>query len=172
MKTRNGFVSNSSSSSFVCDVCGTAESGWDASYEDVGMVCCTEGHTFCEHHNKDVVLIAFPHPPVEQMVKELVETKTWRDDYPKELAELSKEDLEEEYTEFLHEYGATIDSQNCTVCRMDVVTDGSLLAFLILHSTFDNKKQAVVALKKEFSTLAELSNASAALEEYNKDENS
>jgi len=47
MKTRQGFVSNSSSSSFVCDVCGASESGWDASLSDFDMYECENGHTFC-----------------------------------------------------------------------------------------------------------------------------
>lgn len=50
MKIRKGFVSNSSSSSFVCDVCNHDESGWDMCLEDVGMVGCENGHVFCEEH--------------------------------------------------------------------------------------------------------------------------
>ena len=46
MKIRNGFVSNSSSSSFICDVCGEIESGMDAGLEDFEMFTCTNGHTF------------------------------------------------------------------------------------------------------------------------------
>lgn len=49
MKIRNGFVSNSSSSSFVCDFCGRAEGGYDCSLEDFGMKECTKGHTFCDY---------------------------------------------------------------------------------------------------------------------------
>jgi len=48
MKIRQGFVSNSSSSSFVCDVCGRSESGWDASLSDFGMYECEYGHIFCD----------------------------------------------------------------------------------------------------------------------------
>lgn len=48
MKIRSGFVSNSSSSSFVCELCGHTESGWDASLEDCGFVQCVNGHTLCE----------------------------------------------------------------------------------------------------------------------------
>jgi len=48
MKTRQGFVSNSSSSSFVCDVCGRSESGWDASPYDFDMYECENGHIFCD----------------------------------------------------------------------------------------------------------------------------
>lgn len=50
MKLRSGFVSNSSSSSFVCDVCGDIESGWDISHEEAGMYECENGHVFCETH--------------------------------------------------------------------------------------------------------------------------
>ena len=46
MKIRTGFVSNSSSSSFVCDISGGVECGYDCSLSDVEMVRCTEGHTF------------------------------------------------------------------------------------------------------------------------------
>lgn len=48
MKIRNGFVSNSSSSSFVCDFCGREEVGYDLSFADAGMLECRNGHCFCE----------------------------------------------------------------------------------------------------------------------------
>jgi hypothetical protein len=48
MKVRQGFVSNSSSSSFTCDVCGETESGWDYCLSDVDMYKCQNSHTFCE----------------------------------------------------------------------------------------------------------------------------
>jgi hypothetical protein len=44
MKIRTGFVSNSSSSSFICSICGETESGYDASPEDLGMKKCENGH--------------------------------------------------------------------------------------------------------------------------------
>jgi hypothetical protein len=50
MKIRKGFVSNSSSSSFICEVCGNVESGYDASAEDCGFYVCEKGHEFCQHH--------------------------------------------------------------------------------------------------------------------------
>lgn len=56
MKIRNGFVSNSSSSSFVCEICGATEVGYDVSLSDVGFVECENGHVFCEEHiiNNDI----------------------------------------------------------------------------------------------------------------------
>jgi hypothetical protein len=50
MKIRKGFVSNSSSSSYICDVCGHDESGWDLGLEEADMYECEEGHVFCTSH--------------------------------------------------------------------------------------------------------------------------
>jgi hypothetical protein len=46
MKIRKGFVSNSSSSSFVCDITGGIEAGYDMSFDEAGMVECEKEHTF------------------------------------------------------------------------------------------------------------------------------
>ncbi len=54
MKIRSGFVSNSSTSSFICDVCGADESGYDLPLSETGMVQCEHGHTVCiDHTDKD-----------------------------------------------------------------------------------------------------------------------
>jgi len=44
MKIRNRFVSNSSSSSFTCAVCGNTQSGYDMSLNDFEMSRCENGH--------------------------------------------------------------------------------------------------------------------------------
>jgi hypothetical protein len=48
MKIRLGFVSNSSVSSFVCEICGRQEAGMDISMADFGFCECENGHTFCD----------------------------------------------------------------------------------------------------------------------------
>ena len=45
MKIRSGFVSNSSSSSFICDVCGSAEEEYDGE----GRILCEEEHSICNN---------------------------------------------------------------------------------------------------------------------------
>lgn len=47
MKIRKGFVSNSSSSSFICDACGSEESGMEMNLDQAGMSECEGGHTIC-----------------------------------------------------------------------------------------------------------------------------
>jgi hypothetical protein len=53
VKIRFGFVSNSSSSSFTCDVCGRNRSGWDMGLSDAYMAECRRGHMICESHIKE-----------------------------------------------------------------------------------------------------------------------
>ncbi len=51
MKLRSGFVSNSSTSSFICSVCGGQEAaGHEVSWDDMGInhVECAKGHEFHE----------------------------------------------------------------------------------------------------------------------------
>ena len=50
MKIRKGFVTNSSSSSFVCQLCGVTETGWDLGAEEAGFVVCENDHEFCLKH--------------------------------------------------------------------------------------------------------------------------
>jgi len=48
MKIRQGFVSNSSTTSFTCDLCGHSESGYDSvGIADFGFWSCENEHVIC-----------------------------------------------------------------------------------------------------------------------------
>ncbi len=64
MKFRTDFVTNSSSSSFVCDICGRTEAGFDMSLSEAGMMMCVNQHTFCN----DEVL----HLSKQEMIAEII----------------------------------------------------------------------------------------------------
>ena len=46
-KIRTDYVTNSSSSSFVCEICGRTESGFDIGLSECEMMECVNGHIFC-----------------------------------------------------------------------------------------------------------------------------
>jgi len=53
MKRRSGFVSNSSTSSFTCDICGEAYTGWDACPSEFECSTCEFEHVMCDEHLLD-----------------------------------------------------------------------------------------------------------------------
>lgn len=101
MKVRKGFVSNSSSSSYICDVCGEDVSGMDIGLEEAEMYECVNQHTFCEHH-------ALDGEKLEEMFN----------DDEKEAHELS--DLRYELPE-----------QFCPLCNFESVSDADLIRYLL-----------------------------------------
>ena len=66
MKFRKDFVTNSSSSSYVCEICGRTESGWDMGLSDCDMMECVNGHVFCCDE-------ALEKPTKEEMIKMILE---------------------------------------------------------------------------------------------------
>lgn len=69
MKFRKDFVTNSSSSSFICDICGREESGWDISADEADMYVCVNGHTFCTEEALDFD----PIESKEKMIKYIMD---------------------------------------------------------------------------------------------------
>lgn len=167
MKTRNGFVSNSSSSSFVCDVCHTSESGWDASPEDCGMVQCPKGHTFCETHNDGPQIIT----PIEVVKSELNDDEGWVEYYKGDPGPETDEDWRDAYQDRLSDNGYSITILNCAVCKGTAVREEDLAKFLLLRSEFDSREQAKEAMRKEYPDLDGLHNAYEAYKEFSKNEN-
>lgn len=54
MKIRSGFVSNSSTSSFICEICGRTEAGMDLCISEADMSRCERQHLFCNCHQPDL----------------------------------------------------------------------------------------------------------------------
>jgi len=48
MKIRKGFISNSSSTSFTCEICGNTETGFDCFVDELGFYQCENEHIFCQ----------------------------------------------------------------------------------------------------------------------------
>lgn len=129
MKKRLGFVSNSSSSSFMCVVCEEMESGMDATLEDVEMVACAQNHEFHTGCVKD-------------------EAKTALDAY------LNTEPGEDdENGDDYYERRYNVSSDICPICSMKALLPAEEVAYL--RKKLGVTQEAVLAeVVKKFSDYA------------------
>lgn len=112
MKIRNGFVSNSSSSSFMCDFCGDIESGYDCSLSDFNMTECEHGHTFHDCHAEKDFYNDAPKEEIYNFLKSKIPCSHYDDkkNLLKELdegynnAELERDDFVDNWSDVLSEF--------------------------------------------------------------------
>ena len=137
MKYRKGFVTNSSSSSYICEVCGSVEGGYDIGLSDVDMVECEYGHTFCNCH-----LIT---PNKKQKLNYL--KKKSKKSFTIPLDTISEEKLDE----LLEEVGISEDNDYdiyeypslfCPLCNLEHISDEMKLSYLLKAV---NKKETDLA---------------------------
>jgi hypothetical protein len=140
MKIRSGFVSNSSSSSFICNVCGTVESGRDMSAKDFEMTECVNGHTFCNSHFVG-----------EELTPEIMKALLINDISKKPLAsyyteESKKSDLEEiagleedELEEYFNDHFYECDPSRCPICTFQNVDSEDGFNFLKKKFSLNNE---------------------------------
>lgn len=127
-KVRSGFVSNSSSSSFICLVCGEEASGWDLSLSDAEMVECKNGHVFCGSH-------------LLEKEKEKSTTNAIDDD-----EDLEENDEDEDYDDD-DEY--EVEIERCPICQFRALATEDGFAYLLQKANLTNK-QCLAQIKQEF----------------------
>lgn len=154
MKVRLGFVSNSSSSSFTCDVCGATESGMNMSVDEADMVECENGHIVCHTHLLRQVFGIHDLEDEERLdfLKDCGELLCEED--KKQLDSLSGDELDEEdieelceviFDDIYYKYPAIY----CPVCQMDHVIDSEMLIYL-LKITNHKKENIQKEIKSSF----------------------
>lgn len=127
MKFRKDFVTNSSSSSYVCEICGRSECGMDMSLSDAEMVCCTNGHTICE----DEILMV----PRDALIREI---EDYQKKYPTYCDEIYTEDELKamDDKELLAKYFTLDDArwsmpeECCPICQFIEYSQGDLAKYL------------------------------------------
>lgn len=142
MKTRTGFVSNSSSSSFVCNVCGTAESGMDASPSDFEMSECTNGHIFCNSHAEDLFV---DYDKFREYILEYIKSDKYLNEEEKkekciELDDTSNDDLIDYMKKYLQEYGYGVPECQCPICSFSSLNPKNGFDYLKKTLTLTDEK--------------------------------
>ena len=132
MKFRKTFVTNSSSSSYVCEICGRTESGWDLGLSECEMMECVNGHVFCCDE-------ALERPSVKDMIQMIMENEwnkggwdssvnNYRDYTYEELLKMDEDELwsfccESEYYE--------VPECVCPICQFIEYSEYDLSAYLL-----------------------------------------
>lgn len=157
MKFRKGFVSNSSSSSFVCDLCGSSESGWDMSLSEAGMFECENGHLLCNEH-KLKVKEDERELTRDEKIAELIEYQSFDKKEQEDLLEDSDEVIEQLYEDMLcdkeNDADRCTNAKYCPICQLEELDDNTLVLFL-LKEKGTTKKKFVKDLKEKYGTLQE-----------------
>ncbi len=153
MKIRTGFVSNSSSSSYTCEVCGEDYSGMDASLSDAEMSNCENGHTYCDSHAEkgldDLTL---------EEKKELIISCQYSDEGKKEkreeLKDADEDKIEEDFNDYKYDIRDSMPSDVCPCCQFIEPTDGQLMEYLLWKCKW-TKGQVKADLKNDFKNYDE-----------------
>lgn len=133
MKFRKDFVTNSSSSSYVCEICGRSETGFDIGLSECDMYSCVNGHTFCCDE-------ALEKPTKKEMLVMIMENEwnkeRWdnsiRDyrDYTEE--EISSMDKEIIFERFITDGGNyEVPECMCPICYFIEYSEYDLSAYLL-----------------------------------------
>lgn len=133
MKFRKDFVTNSSSSSYVCEICGRTESGLDMGLSEAEMMECVNGHTFCCDE-------ALDKPSKKDLIKMILENewnkKVWdskiegcRDYSEDELLVMEDDNL---FNNFCSENGYyEVPECVCPICQFIEYSEYDLSAYLL-----------------------------------------
>jgi hypothetical protein len=156
MKIRTGFVSNSSSSSFVCDFCGNDVSGWDMCLSDAEMFQCENSHTVCLRHlsEEEQGRINQPFKTKEEFIQKLNELKA-----DKLLTEITDDNWEDVVNEsymgnFTDGPNYDIPETLCPLCQFKDMTSDDMSAYL-LKTLGQTKMEMVETIKTKFKLYTE-----------------
>jgi hypothetical protein len=131
MKVRKGFVSNSSTTTFICDVCGNVEAGMDISISECEMRECVNGHTFCIKHDTGKISIDGMRRAVENASKWTVDDET-----KEEVRNMTDEEVEEWFENegedaFYDIMNYEYPAEWCPLCNFRALARTDIISYLM-----------------------------------------
>lgn len=151
MKIRKGFVSNSSSSSYVCNVCGKEYSGFDASLRDAEMYFCEHGHIYCRNHVDNNI----DNLDVEGKRKIIISYCRHDSDTKVEAQAADEDKLEKILEDIRYDLESEMSSKYCPCYRLTPITSGQLIEYL-LHERRQTRKEVEKEIKKKYNNYDEM----------------
>lgn len=160
MKKRISFVSNSSSCSFVCCICGHSEGGRDDGYDDVGkgFVHDESNFEFCESHINVQTVLDYIKDNDE--LRSTIESVDNEDDYDNyETADnLSKYTEEEQtlYKKFMVYNGSDIPDEVSPVYNLEDIPTSLMFKFLMKKYKYKYTDEVSNTIRLNYKNLEEL----------------
>lgn len=121
MKYRKDFVTNSSSSSYICEICGNCESGFDIGLSECEMSECVNGHIFCDEHKLPIT------ESKEDLIKAILEDE-YNHSSEEELNDMDIEEL------FMKRYDGgyyDVPEYVCPICQFIEYSESDLVQYLL-----------------------------------------
>lgn len=139
-KYRTSFVTNSSSSSFICDICDENHSGWDSCPSDIGGGSCVNGHSFCDcFRDFSVDQGRLKEDLVRQIKVDIVNFRTksyWINDGGEGRAKKAEEDLrflevgEVDPNDLVSSYFDELPESKCPICSFQTYSNSDMCNYL------------------------------------------
>lgn len=167
MKIRNGFVTNSSSSSYTCAVCNATVSGMDVDFIEYELAeCGTCGNVICESHvegDLEPTYDRFREYSKDQAEYYLTMAKEkndadyleWGQDHLKE-SKMTDDEIENSgcMEDFVYEFRHAIPSDMCPLCTMREVSDEMMIKHI--EMSLGTRKEIKEQVKRLYKNKKEL----------------
>ena len=139
MKIRKDFVTNSSSSSYICEICGYNASGYDLDLSECKMNKCVNGHIFCDEHALSIA------ETKEDLIKSILENE-YNHSTEEELNDMNIEELFN-----IKYYGGhyRIPEYMCPICQFIEYSESDLAQYLLKE--YQVSRDTVFSEDKKFN---------------------
>ena len=148
MKKRNGFVTNSSSTTYVCEISGESETFWDgSSRRDYGFAMCENEHTLLEEFVEGEVTPELARAWIDRASYSKPDTSAMSDD---------------DALDYCNELDGDIPQELCPICQFKAFSQPELAMYL--------EREGVITRDEVFAEIKKLNKRRKKLydSEYNR----